>query len=240
MRFWLAAAFFLAALSPTIAKDLLEPKLTIARGGPDHPQVALTLDACSGGVDERILATLIDNKIPATIFVTRRWLDRNGATLKVLAAHPDLFEIEDHGADHVPAVLGDKLVYNIKPAGTLAAVTNEVQGGASAILAQLGITTTWYRGATALYSPNALALIKSEGFHIAGYSLNGDYGASVFASKAAKLISDAQDGDVIIAHINQPTRKAGAGVAQGILSLKSKGFAFKLLRDVESFEDDGD
>ena len=36
---------------------------------------------------------------------------------------------------------------------------------------------------------------------------------------------------MIIAHINQPSHAAGAGVAEGILALKKKGFAFVLLRD---------
>ena len=175
----------LGLVSPAIAKPLHEPRLTIAKGGADHPQVALTFDACSGGIDERILKTLVGNKIPATLFVTRRWLARNAPTVKVLAAHPELFEIEDHGADHVPAVLGTKAVYGIKPAGTLAAVAAEVEGGAGAITADLGVHAGWYRGATALYSPDALTLIKSLGFRIAGYSVSGDEGATASASRAA-------------------------------------------------------
>lgn len=51
---------------------------------------------------------------------------------------------------------------------------------------------------------------------------------------AAKRIAGARDGDVIIAHINQPKRASGAGVAEGILALKAKGYRFVLLRDVEA------
>ncbi|WP_313530448.1 polysaccharide deacetylase family protein [Shinella sp.] len=228
----------LALVSPAVAKPLHEPRLTIAKGGPEHPQVALTFDACSGGIDRRILDTLIDNRIPATLFVTRRWLARNGPTVRVLADHPELFEIEDHGAEHVPAVLGSKAVYGIKPAGTLAAVEAEVEGGAGAIATDLGVRAGWFRGATALYSPDALALIKSLGFRIAGYSVSGDEGATASATKAARTIGHARDGDVIIAHINQPNRMSGEGVAKGILELKARGFSFRLLKEVETAEDD--
>lgn len=232
MRFGFVVVLF-ALISPAMAKPLHEPRLTIAKGGPEHPQVALTFDACSGGIDRRILDTLIDNRIPATLFVTRRWLARNGPTVRVLAGHPELFEIEDHGAEHVPAVLGNRAVYGIKPAGTLAAVEAEVEGGAGAIATDLGVRAGWFRGATALYSPDALALIKSLGFRIAGYSVSGDEGATASASKAARTIGRARDGDVIIAHINQPTHAAGEGVVQGLLALKDKGMTFVRLDDAD-------
>ena len=41
-----------------------------------------------------------------------------------------------------------------------------------------------------------------------------------------KRIAAAKDGDVIIAHVNQPDRPSGAGVVQGILALKAKGYLF--------------
>ena len=44
-------------------------------------------------------------------------------------------------------------------------------------------------------------------------------------------VAAAKDGDVIIAHINQPSRPAGAGVVQGILKLKENGFSFVRLDD---------
>jgi peptidoglycan/xylan/chitin deacetylase (PgdA/CDA1 family) len=69
------------------------------------------------------------------------------------------------------------------------------------------------------------------GYRIAGYSLNGDGGSLLDAKVAARRIANARDGDVIIAHVNQPTHAAGAGVAQGVLALKKRGFSFVLLRD---------
>src|SRR4051812_34452133 len=102
-----ALVFALAALAPTpvsASSGLIEPHLMIAAGGPHGPQVALTLDACSGATDERILGTLITHRIAATIFATARWISRNKAAVAEINAHPDLFEIENHGARHLAAV----------------------------------------------------------------------------------------------------------------------------------------
>ncbi|TIT39415.1 MAG: polysaccharide deacetylase, partial [Mesorhizobium sp.] len=53
------------------------------------------------------------------------------------------------------------------------------------------------------------------------------------AKETAKRIAAAKDGDVIIAHINQPTHAAGEGVVQGLLALKDKGMTFVRLDDAD-------
>lgn len=213
---------------------IVEPKLHIAKGGPAAPQVALTLDACMGKTDHRILDVLVQNRIPATIFVTARWLKQNAAAFAVMKAHPDLFDIENHGNMHVPAITNVATMYNIKTAGSLDAVRLEIDGGADAISKSGASKPKWYRDATARYSTDAVKLAQSMGYQIGGYSLNGDQGASLLAPVVAKRIAAASDGDVIISHINQPMRSAGEGVAKGILALQAKGMKFVKLRDVET------
>ena len=212
-------------------KDLVEPHMHFVPAGGAQ-QVALTLDACMGETDERILGALIDNSIPTTIFATRRWLDSNPATIKVLLQHRDLFDVQNHGAKHLPAVIGTEKPYGLEPAGTADAVFAEVLGGSEAVTQAFATTPTWYRDAGALYSKDAMALIGTMGFKIAGFSLNGDIGASAPADEARTRIAAAKPGDVIISHINQPKRSSGAGVAAGVLDLKAKGFSFVHLNDV--------
>lgn len=237
---------FLAALLAVVstghagfaATRLVEPQLRLERqekGAP--PRVALTFDACSGKTDERILSMLIDNHIPATIFVTARWMKRNAAAMAIFKAHPDLFEIENHGAMHIPAVDRPVSIYGIPAAGSPQAVEAEVAGGAAAIAGQ-GVQPHWFRGATAKYSLSSIGQIRQLGFRIAGYSVNGDGGSLLGAAAAEKRIAAASDGDVIIAHINQPTHGAGAGVVKGILDLRAKGYTFVRLN--EATEDGSD
>jgi peptidoglycan/xylan/chitin deacetylase (PgdA/CDA1 family) len=187
-----------------------------------------------GKTDHRILDTLVKERIPATIFVTGRWLKQNPEAFAVMKANPDLFAIEDHGAMHVPAITNAPTMYGIKTAGSLDAVRSEIEGGSTAIVGAGAPKPQFYRDATARYSTDAVALATSLGYKIGGYSLNGDQGASLLAPTVARRISAARDGDVIISHINQPTRSAGEGVAKGIVALKAKGMKFVLLRDVET------
>jgi peptidoglycan/xylan/chitin deacetylase (PgdA/CDA1 family) len=222
----LAAALLLSQSPPAGAGPLVEPRLTLAGATRQQPHVALTLDACSGGVDMRVINALVSGRTPATVFVTARWLKGNGAALKVLLAHPDLFQIENHGARHVAAIDFPGRVYGIAGAGSAAAVKQEVAGGAAAVLAATGKVPHWFRGATGKYSRGALAVIAATGEAVAGYSLIADGGAALPAASVARRVAGARSGEVIIAHVNHPEKPAGAGLVQGIAALKAKGFVF--------------
>lgn len=236
-KLWRILGFMFLATSvgsPAIAAEEkpFEPHMHIQREAGSQSGIALTFDACSGGIDYRILDVLISERIPATMFVTSRWLRDNAEAFAIMLAHPDLFQIEDHGAEHIPPVIGSEPVYGITPAGTPERIAIEVTDGSAAIMAAGAPRPGWYRGATALYSPAAIPLIESLGYRVAGFSLNADYGASAAAPVAMKRIADAQDGDVVIAHINQPTRASGAGIAEGLVALKNSGARFVRLNDV--------
>lgn len=234
MKTFLAIAILFAA-TPALADGytkhgLVEPTLRLA-GHRQVPTVALTFDACMGATDPRILDMLVKEQIPATIFVTHRWLRRNPAAYAQMRAHPDLFEIENHGDHHIPAVDRPIEIYGIKAAGSPEAVRAEVDGGAKAIIASGAPVPTWYRDATAVYSADAIRQIKAMGYKIGGFSINGDGGSLLGAAAAERAFERAKDGDVIIAHINQPTHVAGEGVVKGIKALKARGYRFVRLMD---------
>ncbi|EJZ20673.1 polysaccharide deacetylase family protein, partial [Rhizobium sp. Pop5] len=147
-----------AAVAPVVvgpapkapAPKLVEPHLHIARSSvAGHARIALTFDACMGQADDRILSTLVRERIPATIFVTARWLRRNPAAIAVFLQNPDLFELENHGENHIPAVDTPTLIYGIASAGSPQAVRQEVEGGAAAMAAAGIPAPHWFRGSTA-------------------------------------------------------------------------------------------
>jgi peptidoglycan/xylan/chitin deacetylase (PgdA/CDA1 family) len=214
-----------------VSPKLVEPVLRLPASPPGQTRIALTFDACEGATDLRILDALIAHNIPATIFVTGRWLTRNADAFAKMQARPDLFEIENHGARHLPAVDYPTLVYGLKSAGSPAAVLQEVSGGAAAIVAAGGPAPHWYRDATAKYDASAMAQIRELGYEIAGYSRSGDGGATFSRAKTARQIETAQDGDVILSHINQPTHPAGAGVVDAMIDLQARGVVFVRLQD---------
>ena len=221
------AVFCLLFTGPAFAgSGFISPKLTLSGPAKSLPTVALTLDACTGKTDMRILNALVSNSIPATVFVTSRWMKRNAQAMALLKSRPDLFQIENHGAAHVPAIDIAGTAYGARTAGSGEAVEREVVEGAKAIEAATGRKPQWFRGATALYTRSSLDRIRKTGARIGGYSMAGDGGATLGAAATAKRIASARDGEVILVHVNHPERASGKGVADGILALKRKGFRF--------------
>jgi peptidoglycan/xylan/chitin deacetylase (PgdA/CDA1 family) len=220
----------LLALTPFGAHAELRPievHQTLALPDPQARIVSLTLDACGGGFDADLVRYLIANRIPATVFATRKWIARNPAGVALLRAHADLFEIEDHGANHVPAVIGaGRSVYGIPGNPDLAHLQSEVRDGAAAVAALTGSAPRWYRGATAEYDPVALAAIAAMGYKVAGFSINADAGASLPRQAVAARLKEAKPGDIIIAHMNKPRSDTAEGLSEGLSYLLSRGFRF--------------
>jgi peptidoglycan/xylan/chitin deacetylase (PgdA/CDA1 family) len=204
-----------------------------ADAAPAAKTIALTLDACGGQFDTELIAFLVERKIPATVFATKKWLDRNPQGLAILRAHTDLFQIENHGARHLPAVLGaGRKAYGIAGVGDMAGLAKEVQGGADAVKLATGVAPTWYRGATALYDPAAISAIEKMGYKIAGFSVNADAGATLSKAAVAARVEKTFNGDVIIAHVNKPQSQTAAGFMIALPKLQAQGVRFVLLRDV--------
>ena len=200
-------------------------------------RVALTLDACSGAFDEDLIRFLIRNRLPATLFVTGKWLKRNGQGMTLLKANLDLFDIEDHGENHIPAVIGaGRKVYGIPGEPDILHLRQEVQGGARAIERATGVAPHWYRGATAEYDQQASDDIHRMGYKIAGFSVNADAGATLKRRQIEERLSHVTGGDVIIAHMNKPTSDTAEGLSAGLLALLRRGLVFVRLDQVELVE----
>lgn len=197
---------------------------------PTAPEVALTLDACSGGFDADLIATLVRLRIPATVFATKRWLDGNPAGIAALLAHRELFELQDHGSAHVPAVIGaGRRVYGIAGEPDVAHLQAEVSGGAKAIQALTGREPAYYRGATAVYDEQAIRTIQAMGYRIAGFSLNADAGATLPQAAIVARLRAARPGDVVIAHLNRPAGATAEAFAAVLPELQGRGYRFVTL-----------
>ena len=222
---------------PAAADDVqpleLHQELSLPAGVPDKV-VALTLDACGGGFDTDLASFLIEHRIQATIFATRRWLRRNPDGLAMLKAHADLFDIEDHGANHLPAIIGvDRSVYGLAGVADLKQLRREVSGGAKAVKAATGTAPHWYRGATGEYDPEALKTIEAMGYKVAGFSVNADNGATLAKKQIVGRLKKVRSGDIIIAHLNKPASDTAEGLAQGLQLLLEQGFRFVKLNGSE-------
>lgn len=200
-------------------------------------RLALTLDACSGKFDDDLMEFLIQKRIPATLFATKKWLDKNPEGVAVIKAHLDLFDVEDHGENHIPAVIGaGKTVYGIPGEPDVVHLRREVTEGARAITQMIGVPPHWYRGATAEYDAKALSEIHDMGYKVAGFSVNADAGATLGRLAIEERLKHVRSGDVIIAHMNKPASDSAEGLAVGLQHLLDKGFVFVRLDQVDLVE----
>ncbi len=228
--FFSHAAVARAALAVAAAERPIEIHQRLVTRA-DENVVALTLDACGGGFDADLIATLIDLHVPATIFATRKWIDRHPEGIALLNAHPQLFVIEDHGAAHVPAVIGlDKRVYGLRGEPDIAHLRDEIEGGASAIAATGVPRPQWYRGATALYDRAAIGAIEAMGYRIAGFSVNADAGATLPRREIIARLNTVKSGDIIIAHMNKPASASAEALRDALPGLIRRGVQFVTLR----------
>jgi peptidoglycan/xylan/chitin deacetylase (PgdA/CDA1 family) len=229
----LLAGLLLCVTLAAGAEPLIEPhhRLMPSDVAPSR-NVALTLDACGSGFDADLIALLVVHRVPATIFVTRKWLDRNPAGAAELLAHDDLFELEDHGRAHVPAMLEPgRRVYGMRGSPDVAHLRAEVSLGAEAITRLSGRAPRYYRGATALYDSAAMKAILDMGYTIAGFSVNADAGATLSRAGVAARLRSVQAGDIIIAHMNKPAGSTAEGFAIALPELLARGFRFVKLSD---------
>jgi peptidoglycan/xylan/chitin deacetylase (PgdA/CDA1 family) len=197
-------------------------------------KVALTLDACSGKFDDDLIEFLIRNHIPATIFATKKWFDHNPLGVSVIKTHLDLFDVEDHGENHIPAVIGvGRKVYGIPGELDVIHLRREITQGAEAISEIIGVAPHWYRGATAEYDSEAIDEIGKLGYKIAGFSVNADAGATLNKLVIEERLSHVKAGDVIIAHMNKPASDSAEGLSVALRHLLKKGFVFVRLDQVD-------
>ncbi|MFG6487194.1 polysaccharide deacetylase family protein [Roseateles sp. BYS78W] len=230
-----SSAFLLALLLSSAAMATprwgteAHDRLAAAPGAPATP-VAITLDACGGAFDASLIQTLVDLRVPATIFVTKKWLDHNPAGTAVLLAHPDLFELEDHGTSHMPAVIGkDRRIYGIPAAPDAAHVEAEVAGAAQAIRTLTGRAPVYFRGATAIYDAQSLQIIRAMGYQVAGFSVNADAGATLPEADIAARLRAVRPGDIVIAHMNKPAGATAEAFAATLPQLLARGYRFVTL-----------
>lgn len=226
----------IALLPPSAAADprTVEIHDQVLEQAESGKRIALTLDACSGKYDDDLIDFLIRERIPATIFATKKWLGRNRHGVSVIKAHLDLFDVEDHGEKHIPAVIGaGRKVFGIPGEPDVIHLRREVLEGARAVEEAIGVAPHWYRGATAEYDSQAIEEIDKLGYKIAGFSVNADFGASSKKTAIEKRLERVQGGDVIIAHMNKPASDSAEGLAAGLAYLLKAGFVFVRLDQVD-------
>lgn len=197
-------------------------------------EAALTFDACGGprgsAVDEDLLGFLESRKIPATFFLSGRWVEKNRKTLSRLAANP-LFEIGNHGKNHMPLSVTGKSAYGIAGTGTPLEAAMEIEENARLLEELTGRRTKFFRSGTNHYDETAVRIAGELGHEAVGYTLNGDGGATFSKAAIKEALLSAKGGEIFIFHMNRPEGNTAEALREAIPLLLERDFRFVRLSD---------
>ncbi|MFC7439980.1 polysaccharide deacetylase family protein [Laceyella putida] len=197
--------------------------------------IALTFDACGGqhgsGYDAALIQYLERERIPATLFINSRWIERNKPTFMRLAQHP-LFEIENHGTAHRPLSVNGRAIYGIRGTGSVNEAMDEVLGNDRKILELTGRKPKFFRSGTAYYDDVAVNIVHDIGERPVNFDVVGDAGATFSAKQVKQALLQAKPGSIVILHFNRPAGDTAEGLKQAIPLLRQKGYRFVKLEDM--------
>lgn len=199
-----------------------------------HKVLALTFDACGGrhsGYNEKLIEYLRREQIPATLFVTGIWIDRNKETFGKLAKDP-LFEIENHGLLHRLCSTEGKTKYGVSATRDLGGVIDEMELGARKIAELTGRRPLFFRSATAYTDELTLKVARRIGMEVVSYDvLSGDAMRQPAAKMSRNILAGARHGAVVIMHFNHPEWPVLEALETAVPELRKRGFSFARLED---------
>lgn len=194
--------------------------------GADEKKICLTLDACGSkgdGFDKDIIEFLEYEKMPATLFINSRWIEKNPELFERLAANP-IFDIQNHGTRHLPASVNGRSIYGLAGTADACELVEEVSGCDAMIEQMTGKKPSFFRSGTAYYDEVAVEVIQKLGYKIAGFSVLGDAGTTYKKDQVYDSVRRAQANDIIIAHFNHPERETAEGLIPALIELKAMGY----------------
>ncbi len=171
----------------------------VIRGGEVSCKgIALTFDMCpvraqtGSGYDPRLVQTLIANKVPATFFLSGRWIANHDAEVRTLLMVP-YFEIGTHGEEHAHLPRLD--------AGQQEA---EIQGPVTLLSTKYGRPTTLFRPPYGEFNDLTVEAVRTLGLRFILWNVvSGDPDPKLTRDRmVANLKGAIRNGSIIVFHAN--------------------------------------
>lgn len=204
--------------------------------------VALTFDACGGkngnGYDKELIDYLQSEGIPATLFITGKWIDSNFSEFLTLSQNK-LFEIENHGLNHRPCSVNGSKAYRITGTADLEDAFDEIEANACKIKMLTNRYPHFYRSATAYIDEASAAMASSLSVTTISYDvLSGDAVPFTPAKEIkANVLKNIKPGAIIIMHFNHPEWNTFEALKEIVPELRKSGYTFALLEDFKESRD---
>ena len=197
--------------------------------------IALTFDACgnkSNKYNSSLIEYLRQEQIPATLFVTGKWIDDNLATFAELS-FDSLFELENHGFNHQPCSVDGESKYGIKGTPDVPDAFDEIEANERKMQKLTGRRPVFYRSATAFTDEACARIAAMLRVTIVSYDvLSGDAMPFLPASQiTSNVIRGVRPGAIVIMHFNHPEWNGTEALTEIIPALRKMGYTFARLKD---------
>ncbi len=206
----LGSRSFVSAETPT--------PLIVEHGPRDCKKIALTFDACPTGkpdeYDDKVVDVLMREKVPATLFMSGRWVEKNPEKAKLLASRVQ-FEIAAHSYYH-PHMVEKSDDRDIRELKRTQAVIRRVTGK----------TPRFFRPPYGEVDERIVKLAASAGLVTIQYDIaSGDPDPSLSPQRIARIIlREAKGGSIIVFHMNRNGVHTAEVLPHVIEGLRKKGF----------------
>ena len=200
--------------------------------------VALTFDACGGekgtGIDKELISFLRKEKIPATLFVTGKWIDSHFSDFMNLA-HDTLFEIENHGLNHRPCSVCGESEYGIRGTANASEAFDEMEANARKIEALTKHRPVYFRSSTAFIDEACVLLAHELGITPISFQvLSGDAGPNIPKQTIRNnVLKTIRPGAIVIMHMNHPQWNTCEALRDIVHELRKMGYRFARISEFE-------
>jgi peptidoglycan/xylan/chitin deacetylase (PgdA/CDA1 family) len=214
------------------AVGLLAPPARAGERAPIHrvetrePAVAITFDACATrthgyGFDRRVYEILKEGGVPATIFVSGRWVELHAPEMAELARDP-LITFGDHSYDHphmshlTPARMGQEIDQT------------------EAALAVYGKKSVAFRPPFGDWNRRVIDVVHDKGLPTVTWDVvSGDPSArTTKAGMIRNVVGHARAGSIVIFHINGRGHRTAEALPDILRALRGQGLSFVSLGDL--------
>ena len=210
------------ARHPTQASEPRPPAApegeAISHGPRNLKLVALTFDACSthahGKFDARVIQTLVDMRVPATLFLGGKWMRDQPAAVRRVAGLPQ-FELGVH-ADlhpHLTRVSDTR-------------VREELERAQHTLKTLTGRHAALFRPPFGEYNRDTIRLAADLGLTTVEYDLpSGDPDPNIGARRLADYVArSARNGSIIVMHMNGRGWHTAQALPEIVTRLRERGF----------------
>jgi len=194
-------------------------------------EVAITFDACatraqSNGFDRAVLAVLEREAVPATIFVSGRWVEKHPAAMSELA-EDSLLEFGNHSYDHPH-------MSRLAPVQIAAEIDRT-----ETALGLYGRHSVAFRPPFGDWNERVMEVVADHHLPFVTWDVvSGDPSAKTTTSGMVNaVVSKARPGSIIIFHINGRGWKTAEALPTILRELRERGFRFVPLSDLLAARD---